>query len=298
MRNKSIWFFFLNLLSIFAGVIVLPKGIRAEASCQKELFDLPLRSIDIRGHNILVVDISIEDVPAAAAVLDTGAAYNVIFGEGKQSGDAGKEIETSPPRLLKVKEFKRSIAFRAVPVAGTYLDYLSTYGVAPLTINPSLINESGYTVVDILHKRLVGFEDEASTRACYGYGTRAVMSKDEIVRGTLGIEARINSTMSGRVNLDTGRILSSFAEQILPMALARKAPEWAYRGVTGENNIPLIVGAYEVEIGGITRQLKTAEISGKEAGYPDYIGILGLDVLDQSILILPPRENGYWELSF
>jgi hypothetical protein len=269
---------------------------QAADHCGGTSFDLPLIDREVNGHHILLVDLSFENSAAGPFILDTGAESNAILGVDDNYDPKTPRI--SEPHPVKIKEFEAPITFRAASVPKSEYDYIIANNVNPVVINPMLINEDGFTVVDISHHRLIGFRNEAAVRDCYGYGMRSIISDFEERHATLATDAIVNETARGRVALDTGAILTQLSNGVGAKGIPSPSPEWTYRDISGASHIPLIAGPYTVEIGSVTRTLDVAEVSSQLWAAPRYVGVLGMDILSASILILPPKGSGYWEFKF
>jgi hypothetical protein len=282
--------------------LLLPLGSSSQAAddipaqCQNKLFDLAIVEAD---HDTkAIVSLHLGELGEQRAVLDTGMGLNgVLIAEPDASPGTTQWHDF---KIVNVAETKQALHLFRLSVSVDTADRVYATTGARYILNPKTLTQSGFTVMDIKHKHLVGFATESDLRKCYGHGAKSTVFPNEASTGDVDIDAVIDGHVEGRVSIDTGAYLTEFYSEKLRQDDIEPAPELAYYRLNGERVVPALSHHHSLRIGNMTHDLPIVTVpSGPGAitrAYP--AGRIGYASLKQSILIFPPEGLEYWELIF
>ncbi|HEX9449486.1 MAG TPA: hypothetical protein VF920_15985 [Dongiaceae bacterium] len=265
-------------------------------TCRNTAFDLPITEED---HGTTpIASLHLGELGEQRVILDTGMGLNgILIGEPNFTPETKQWHDF---KIVPVSETGQAIHLFAVSLPVSLADDIYTTTGSRYIINPMLLSQSGFTVMDLKHKRLIGFAKEQDLRRCYGHGTLSKILYNEATVGDVYIDARIDGKIDGRVAVDTGAYLTEFYHPGLRDDAAELTPEMAYYRLTGERFVPNLSHHHALQIGPTTHDLQTVAVpAGDNAMIRTYPAArIGYASLRQSILIFPPQGLGYWELIF
>jgi hypothetical protein len=266
------------------------------SSCKDTTFDLPIAEAD---HGTTpVTTLHLGELGEQRVFLDTGMGLNGVL-----IGEPDFTLETKQWhdfRVVPVAETGQAVHLFAVSLPVSLADDIYVTTGSRYIINPMLLSQSGFTVMDLKRKKLIGFAKEEDLRRCYGHGTVSKILFNEAAAGDVYIDARIDGKIDGRVAVDTGAYLTEFYHPDLRDDAADLTPEMAYYRLTGERFVPYLSHHHTLQIGPATHDLQTVTVpAGGNATTRTYPAArIGYASLRQSILIFPPQGLGYWELIY
>jgi hypothetical protein len=296
------WQILLWSIPLLAAVIAALTTGSAEAEdslpqvCKNTAFDLPITEADHGTKAIALLHLG--ELGEQRVILDTGMGLNGVL-----IGEPNFTLETKQWhdfKIVPVAETGQAMHLFAVSLPVSLADDIYVTTGSRYIINPMLLSQSGFTVMDLKHKRLIGFAKEQDLRRCYGRGTVSKVLFNEASVGEVDIDARIDGKTDGRVTVDTGAYLTEFYHPALRDDAAESTPEMAYYRLTGERFVPNLSHHHALQIGSTTHDLQTVTVpaGGNAITHTYPAARIGYASLRQSILIFPPQGLGYWELIF
>ena len=270
--------------------------------CRNAKYSLPIH--EANGGTKIYVDLRLDAFGAKRVVLDTGAGANVRLMPAIPGGTGdrakGERVFLKQGQWIPVDELGGSLYFYSTDIDPQMFQMLGEMQVSEFILNPDRIDPDGYTVVDLRHRRLIGFADAGDVANCVGHGTRSQITAAERKSNYVFIDALIDGHLAGRVEVDTGEESTEFYNPLLHDATAVPAHDLHYYRIGGTEIVPRLSRNHQIRIGGTTRPLPVvadlSDLKSDEALRPD--ARLGYATLNQSILIFPPAGAGYWELIF
>jgi hypothetical protein len=231
--------------------------------------------------------------------LDTGTRYNLVMLDGGEQVPAEAQA-VLPWGTVYSQRLQRRLDLRSLPVPSTALVRWRRRGMDRFLVNPRLINEQGFTVMDLQHLRLLGFAHDADLRRCYQAGLKNRFSDEGALINQFHVEARLDDAVAGRLLLDSGAgITEVYSAHVNPEG-AKANPGLSYMNVTGELILPFTAPGHAIAIGDKT--LHPALVSlpiGSQARHSENpLGRLGYTDLRGAVIIIPPRSAGDWELAW
>jgi hypothetical protein len=231
--------------------------------------------------------------------LDTGTRYNLVMLDGGEQVPAEAQA-VLPWGTIYSQRLQRRLDLRSLPVPSTALARWRRRGMDRFLVNPRLINEQGFTVMDPQHLRLLGFTQEADLRRCYKAGSKHRFFADEDLLNQFYVRASLDDTVAGWLYLDSGAGVTEFYSAHVNPEGAKANPGLSYMNVTGELITPFTAPGHAIAIGDKT--LHPALVSlpiGPQARHSENpLGRLGYTDLRGAVIIIPPRSAGYWELAW
>ncbi len=237
--------------------------------------------------------------------LDTGTSLNTVL--APDTHYVRQKLTLFKLANLFSPELGRHIPFYKVPISEKLAEKIEERGESFLVINPQIIDEAGFTVMDFKRKRLVGFKDEANLRACYGHGLREHLGKTGVAYNMSLVEVILDGKVSGLGFIDTGSFLTEFYGPQISTENAEPSQELSSYLVNGDFIVPQVSPNHTIKIGDKIKILDLVSVAAnKPTQYTDgsvsrdngSIATIGYDALQGSVLIFPPKSAGYWELIF
>ena len=178
-------------------------GKSTPPTCRNTAFDLPITEED---HGTTpIASLHLGELGEQRVILDTGMGLNgILIGEPNFTPETKQWHDF---KIVPVSETGQAIHLFAVSLPVSLADDIYTTTGSRYIINPMLLSQSGFTVMDLKHKRLIGFAKEQDLRRCYGHGTLSKILYNEATVGDVYIDARIDGKIDGRVAVDTGAYL-------------------------------------------------------------------------------------------
>lgn len=287
--------------------LLLPQALPAWADdnapvapdCPGASFNLPIEEVGPPGDVRPSVMLDLGAFGEKRVMLDTGASFNVVVVEASgKLAPIGQRFEKWG--RLYSSRLKSGFDLYSVPAPGKVLARMLYRDLDRFIVNPRLINEAGFTVMDLKHQRLLGFQKEEDLRRCYEPGVTFKFYAGDIDKYSyFFVHAVLDGQVAGWVDLDTGRGMTEFYSSRVSTAGAKPMPTVGYVTIDGVWVEPSTAPGHSITIGTHILRPKLVSVPvGSTATQDDHIASLGYDDLHDKIIVIPPRSAGYWEMIF
>lgn len=267
------------------------------SECDSYLFSASIENIEVDNRLIPVIYMDKMEHEKSKMAIDTGSNFNTFFMRDPEIHV--EDASLTPGRVLRIKEFGQHMFFMHTYLPTIVQEKIRIRDIDGI-VSPQTILDAGFVVLDFKNSIMLGFTSDRDVRKCYPLGSRISRTKNSLMNNDFSVPVMFDGDIWGDFFIDTGAFLSKVFTDKIKDEAAELSEEYAYHTMNGDEVIPRVSLNHTIKIGDKEKKLERVALLNEKYDEENlsYIGSLGYDALKDSVIIIPPRDAGYWEIIF